>query len=108
MAIIKTSSLNIYQRDNLVLSDVNIEIESGEFIYLIGKTGTGKSSLLRTFYADIPVKEGSAEIAGYNLKNISKKNIPLLRRKLGIVFQDFQLLSDRNVHKNLEFVLRCT
>jgi cell division transport system ATP-binding protein len=108
MSIIKTTALNVYQRDNLILSDVNIEVNPCEFIYLIGKTGTGKSSLLRTFYADIPVKEGDVEIAGFNLKNISEKHIPLLRRKLGIVFQDFQLLSDRNVHKNLEFVLKST
>jgi cell division transport system ATP-binding protein len=108
MSIIKTSALNIHQRDNLVLSDVNIEVEPGEFVYLIGKTGTGKSSLLRALYADIPIKEGEAEIAGFNLRSISKKQIPLLRRKLGIVFQDFQLLSDRNVQKNLEFVLKAT
>jgi cell division transport system ATP-binding protein len=108
MSIIKTQNLNVYQKDHLVLSDVNVEIQPGEFIYLIGKTGTGKSSLLRTLYADIPVKEGEAEIAGFNLKHISKKQIPLLRRKLGIVFQDFQLLSDRNVKQNLEFVLKST
>jgi cell division transport system ATP-binding protein len=108
MSIIKTSNLHVYHKDNLVLSDVNIEIAPGEFIYLIGKTGTGKSSLLRTFYADIPVKEGDVEVAGFNLKNISQKQIPFLRRKLGIVFQDFQLLTDRNVRKNLEFVLQST
>ena len=108
MSIIKTTNLNVYQKDNLILSDVNIEINSGEFVYLIGKTGTGKSSLLRTFYADVPVKEGDVEVAGFNLKHISEKQIPFLRRKLGIVFQDFQLLSDRNVRKNLEFVLQST
>ena len=108
MSIIKTTALNVFQRDNLVLSDVNIEVQAGEFIYLIGKTGTGKSSLLRTLYADIPIREGDAEIAGFNLKNISQNQIPFLRRKLGIVFQDFQLLSDRNVRKNLEFVLKAT
>jgi cell division transport system ATP-binding protein len=108
MPLIKTTSLNVYQRNNLVLSDVNLEVHSGEFIYLIGKTGTGKSSLLRTFYADIPVTEGDAEVAGFNLKNISAKQIPFLRRKLGIVFQDFQLLPDRNVLRNLEFVLKST
>jgi len=108
MSIIKTTALNVFQRENLILSDVNIEVQAGEFIYLIGKTGTGKSSLLRTLYADIPIKQGDAEIAGFNLKNISQKQIPFLRRKLGIVFQDFQLLSDRNVRKNLEFVLKAT
>jgi len=108
MSIIKTTALNVFQRDNLILSDVNIEVQAGEFIYLIGKTGTGKSSLLRTLYADIPIKQGDAEIAGFNLRNISQKQIPFLRRKLGIVFQDFQLLSDRNVRKNLEFVLKAT
>ena len=108
MSIIKTTALNVFQRDNLILSDVNIEIQPGEFIYLIGKTGTGKSSLLRTLYADIPIKVGEVEVAGFNLKKISQKQIPFLRRKLGIVFQDFQLLSDRNVRKNLEFVLKAT
>ena len=108
MSIIKTTALNIFQRENLILSDVNIEIQPGEFIYLIGKTGTGKSSLLRTLYADIPVKEGDAEIAGFNLKTITPKQVPFLRRKLGIVFQDFQLLTDRNVRKNLDFVLKST
>ena len=108
MSIIKTTALNVFQRDNLILSDVNIEVQAGEFIYLIGKTGTGKSSLLRTLYADIPIKQGDAEIAGFNLRKISQKQIPFLRRKLGIVFQDFQLLSDRNVRKNLEFVLKAT
>ena len=108
MSIIKTSALTVYQRDNLILSDVNIEVNYGEFIYLIGKTGTGKSSLLQTFYADIPVREGHVEIAGFDLDHISEKQIPFLRRKLGIVFQDFQLLSDRNVRKNLEFVLKST
>jgi cell division transport system ATP-binding protein len=108
MSIIKTTNLNVYQKDHLVLSDVNIEVQSGEFIYLIGKVGTGKSSLLKTLYAEIPVKEGDVEIAGFNLKNISQKQIPFLRRKLGIVFQDFQLLTDRNVKNNLEFVLKST
>ena len=108
MSIIKTTDLNVFQKDNLILSDVNIEVFPGEFIYLIGKTGTGKSSLLRTLYADIPVKEGNVDIAGFNLKNISPKEIPFLRRKLGIVFQDFQLLSDRNVKQNLKFVLKST
>jgi len=108
MSIIKTTALNVFQRENLILSDVNIEVQAGEFIYLIGKTGTGKSSLLRTLYADIPIKQGDAEIAGFNLRKISQKQIPFLRRKLGIVFQDFQLLSDRNVRKNLEFVLKAT
>ncbi|MCL2026861.1 MAG: ATP-binding cassette domain-containing protein [Bacteroidales bacterium] len=108
MSVIKTTDLNVFQKDNLILSDVNIEVFPGEFIYLIGKTGTGKSSLLRTLYADIPVKEGNVDIAGFNLKNISPKEIPFLRRKLGIVFQDFQLLSDRNVKQNLKFVLKST
>ncbi|MDR2906866.1 MAG: ATP-binding cassette domain-containing protein [Bacteroidales bacterium] len=108
MAIIKTTDLNVYQNDNLILSDVNIEINAGEFVYLIGKVGTGKSSLLQTLYAELPVKEGEAEIAGFNLNDISEKQIPFLRRKLGIVFQDFKLLSDRNVQQNLEFVLKST
>jgi cell division transport system ATP-binding protein len=105
---ISLHGVNIYQNENLVLSDVNIELEKGEFVYLIGKTGSGKSSILKTLYADLPLKEGEASIAGYDLKSLKNKEIPYLRRKLGIIFQDFQLLSDRTVEDNLRFVLKAT
>lgn len=106
--IIELENLTVYQRNIMILTDVNITIEKGEFVYLIGKTGTGKSSLLKTLYADLPVTEGSAIVADYQLKGIKKKDIPYLRRKLGIVFQDFQLLIDRSVSENLKFVLKAT
>ncbi|MDY6380977.1 MAG: ATP-binding cassette domain-containing protein [Bacteroidales bacterium] len=94
--------------DKTVLTDINLTIKKGEFVYLIGKTGAGKSTLLRAMYADIPIESGEGEICGFNLRNISKRNIPLLRRKLGIVFQDMQLLNDRTVFNNLAFVLKAT
>ena len=106
--IIELENVTIYQRDNIVLSDVSFSIGKGEFVYLIGKTGSGKSSLLKTLYADLPVVEGSVNVAGFDLSDISRKDIPYLRRKLGIVFQDFQLLDDRSVEDNLEFVLQAT
>ena len=106
--IISFEAANIFQEDHLVLTDVNIDIKKNEFVYLIGKVGTGKTSLIKTINVEIPLKQGNAFIAGYNLKNIKKKQIPKLRRKLGIVFQDFQLLIDRNVHENLKFVLGAT
>jgi cell division transport system ATP-binding protein len=106
--IIELENLTVYQRNIMILSDVNLTIEKGEFVYLIGKTGTGKSSLLKTLYADLPVIEGSAIVADYQLKDIKKKDVPYLRRKLGIVFQDFQLLIDRSVSENLKFVLKAT
>ncbi len=106
--VLSYKHVNIYQGKNLILTDVNIEMKQGEFIYLIGKTGTGKSSLLKTLYGEVPVKEGEAMVCGYNLKKLKKSEIPQLRRKLGIVFQDFQLLNDRTVNANLEFVLKAT
>src|SRR6476620_3020486 len=99
---------NIYQGDNLILSDVNFTIERGEFVYLVGKTGTGKSSLLKTMYGELPLREGQATVVGYNLKEMTWKTVPYLRRNLGVVFQDFQLLTDRNVNDHLKFVLRAT
>ncbi len=99
---------NIFQAKNLILSDVNFEVNRGGFIYLIGKTGSGKSSLLKTLYGDLYLKEGEGEIAGFDLKKLTWQNIPLLRRNLGIIFQDFRLLTDRNVNDNLEFVLKAT
>jgi cell division transport system ATP-binding protein len=106
--IIEFKNASIYQKQNLVLADVNIKINRGEFVYLIGRTGSGKSSLLRTLYADLHLSEGEASIAGFDLRKIRTKEIPFLRRKLGIVFQDFQLLSDRNINDNLMFVLKST
>ena len=107
-AIIEVKDATIYQHDNPVLTDVTFSINKGEFVYLIGKTGSGKSSLLRTLYAELPAREGIVNVAGFDLTNIKRKEIPFLRRKLGIVFQDFQLLDDRNVEANLEFVLKAT
>ncbi|MEG2666270.1 MAG: ATP-binding cassette domain-containing protein, partial [Bacteroidales bacterium] len=107
-AVIVAQNLDVYQKKVRILSDVNLQINRGEFVYLIGKTGTGKSSLLRTFYADIPVSKGEAQIAGFDLLKLKQREIPYLRRKLGIVFQDFQLLIDRNVYDNLAFVLKAT
>lgn len=98
----------IYQGKSLVLGNVNLEVRKGEFVYLIGKTGTGKSSLLKTLYGDLLLKEGEGNVAGFELKDLNWKTVPLLRRNLGIVFQDFQLLTDRNVNDNLEFVLKAT
>lgn len=106
--IIELKNLSVYQRNILILSEVNLTIEKGEFVYLIGKTGSGKSSLLKTLYADLEVVDGEAEVAGYNLRTMKKREVPFLRRKLGIVFQDFQLLSDRSVNENLLFVLKAT
>lgn len=106
--IIALKDVKIYQKHHLVLSDVNIDIEAGEFVYLIGKTGSGKSSFLKTLYGDLPLLEGDGRVSEFELKNIKRKKIPLLRRRLGIVFQDFQLLTDRSVEKNLLFVLKAT
>ena len=106
--IIVLSNLSVFQKNKLVLTNVNLEISHGEFIYMIGKTGSGKSSLMQIIYADLPVETGEAIVCGYELKKIRRKNLPYLRRKLGIVFQDFQLLDDRSVRKNLEFVLKAT
>ena len=107
-AIIDIQRANIYQGDNLILQDVNLQVSKGEFVYLVGKTGTGKSSLLKTLYGELPLKEGQASVVGYNLRDLTWKTVPYLRRNLGVVFQDFQLLTDRNVHENLKFVLRAT
>jgi len=106
--IVSLQQVNIYQGDTLVLNNVNLEVGKGEFIYLIGKTGTGKSSLLKTLYGDLYLKEGEGNVAGFYLKHLKWQNVPLLRRNLGVVFQDFRLLTDRNVYDNLEFVLKAT
>jgi cell division transport system ATP-binding protein len=106
--ILKLQEASIFQGDNLILSNVNLEVNRGEFVYLIGKTGSGKSSFMKTLYADLPLKKGSGEIVDFNLETLKEKQIPFLRRKLGVVFQDFKLLSDRTVHANLMFVLKAT
>jgi cell division transport system ATP-binding protein len=106
--IVSIKNANIYQGGNLILQDVNLTVNKGEFVYLVGKTGTGKSSLLKTMYGDLPLKEGEGIVAGYDLKAMDWKKVPFLRRTLGVVFQDFQLLTDRNVHENLRFVLKAT
>ena len=107
-AVLSIKDANIYQGDSLILSDVNITVSRSEFVYLVGKTGTGKSSLLKTLYGELPLKNGTANIAGFDLKDLTWKTVPFLRRNIGIVFQDFQLLTDRNVHDNLKFVLSAT
>ena len=106
--IIEIRNASIFQRENLVLSNVNLTLNKGEFIYLIGRTGSGKSSLLKTLYGELPARDGTVKVAGYDLTKLRRKDIPYLRRKIGIVFQDFQLLSDRTVEKNLAFVLGAT
>ncbi len=106
--IIELDRLSVYQNENLILSNVNLTISKGEFLYLIGKTGSGKSSLLKTIYSELPVRIGTARVAGFDLRMIRRTDIPMLRRKLGIIFQDFQLLMDRSVNENLFFVMRAT
>ena len=106
--LIRYQNVSIRQQDVEILNDVNLELNQGEFVYLIGKVGSGKTSLLKTIYKELDIYSGEAEVMGYDLRTIKQKNIPSLRRKLGIVFQDFQLLTDRTVYANLEFVLRAT
>ena len=106
--IVELKQANIYQGENLILQDVNLTVEKGQFVYLVGKTGTGKSSLLKTLYGDLTLREGEGQVAGFNLREMDWKSVPYLRRTLGVVFQDFQLLTDRNVNDNLKFVLRAT
>ena len=107
-AVIRLTNVDIFQQNQLVLSRVNFEVNKSELVYLIGQTGSGKSSLLKVLYGDLHIKTGEGVVAGYNLKKLTTTEVPFLRRKIGIVFQDFQLLTDRSVEKNLEFVLRAT
>jgi cell division transport system ATP-binding protein len=106
--VLTLKNANIYQQHTLVLSNVNLDIRKGDFLYLIGQTGSGKSSLLKILYGDLELKEGTGEVAGFRLESLTLKQLPFLRRKLGIVFQDFQLLNDRTVEENLSFVLKAT
>ena len=106
--IVELRNVNIYQSGNLILEEVNIVVNKAEFVYLVGKTGTGKSSLLKTMYGDLTMRDGEGTVAGFNLREMDWKKVPYLRRNLGVVFQDFQLLTDRNVLDNLKFVLKAT
>ena len=106
--VVQIEHANIYQSGSLILQDVNLNVQKGEFVYLVGKTGTGKSSLLKTLYGELTLTEGVGNVVGFNLKEMDWKKLPFLRRNLGVVFQDFQLLSDRNVNENLSFVLKAT
>jgi cell division transport system ATP-binding protein len=107
-SVLKLENTSIFQDKNLILSEINIDVKKGEFVYLIGKTGSGKSSLLKTLYGDLKLNHGKGEIVGFNLESLKDKKIPFLRRKLGIVFQDFKLLNERTVYGNLKFVLQAT
>lgn len=106
--IISLTDAKVSQKDNMVLADVNLKIDKGEFVYVIGKTGSGKSSLLKTLYGELDLLQGEGRVAGCDLQTIRRKKIPYLRRKLGIVFQDFQLLTDRSIRENLWFVMKAT
>ncbi len=106
--MLQLKDASIFQRENLILSDINLDIKKGDFNYIIGKTGSGKSSLMKTLYGDLPLQNGEGSIVDFNLRKLKEKDIPFLRRKIGIVFQDFQLLNDRSVYNNLFFVLKAT
>jgi len=106
--VLSLKNVTIYQEEKVILSDVNLEVNHGEFIYIIGKTGSGKSSFMKTLYGDLPLREGRGQIAGFNLATLEEDEIPFLRRQIGIVFQDFQLLPDRTVKDNMLFVLKAT
>tara|TARA_B110000967_G_C18882737_1_gene562065 strand:- start:1917 stop:2600 length:684 start_codon:yes stop_codon:yes gene_type:complete len=107
-SVLKLENVSIFQNDNLILSEINIDVKEGEFVYLIGKTGSGKSSLLKTLYGDLKLNNGTGSIVEFDLKTLKEKDIPFLRRKLGVVFQDFKLLNELSINNNLEFVLKAT
>lgn len=107
-SILALHDVAVFQKENMVLNEVSLTIRKGEFVYLIGKTGSGKSSFMKTLYGDLPLRQGEGHIVGFDLKKLQEKDIPYLRRKLGIVFQDFKLLPDRNINNNLQFVLKAT
>ena len=106
--VVRVSEAHIFQDHNTVLADINFEVEKGEFVYLVGRTGSGKSSLLKTLYADLPLRLGDIHVCGHNIRGIKAGEVPMLRRKLGIIFQDFQLFHDRTVGENLQFVMKAT
>ncbi len=106
--VLELNDVAIFQKESLILNEVSLEVKKGEFVYLIGKTGSGKSSFMKTLYGDLPLQKGSGSIVGFDLQRLKENDIPYLRRKLGIVFQDFKLLPDRNINNNLEFVLKAT
>ena len=107
-SVIKLNNVDIFQQKHLVLSNVNLHVDKGEFVYLIGQTGSGKSSLLKIIYGDLHVQSGDGHAVGYELKKLKENDVPFMRRKLGIIFQDFQLLTDRSIEQNLAFVLKAT
>ena len=107
-SILELKDVAVFQKENMVLNEVSLDIKKGEFVYLIGKTGSGKSSFMKTLYGDLPLRHGEGKIVGFDLMTLKEKDIPYLRRKLGIVFQDFKLLPDRNINNNLQFVLKAT
>jgi cell division transport system ATP-binding protein len=107
-ALVNFSGVTIFQDERPIVGNLNVVIREGEFVYLLGKTGSGKSSFIRTLYGDLPLNNGSAEVCGFDLNKLRQRDIPALRRKLGIVFQDFQLLGDRSVYNNLQFVMKAT
>ena len=106
--IVKLQDVAVFQNENLVLNHIDLEVKKGEFVYVIGNTGSGKSSFMKTLYADLPLRQGTGQVVDFDLKTLKERDIPFLRRKLGIVFQDFKLLPDRNVNNNLKFVLKAT
>ena len=108
MTLIEYKNVEIHRKEHIVLKDVSFKVSGGELVYLVGKVGSGKSSLLKTMYADVPIKAGTAQVLDYDMNTIKRREVPMLRRRLGIVFQDFQLLTDRSVYSNLEFVLKAT
>ncbi len=106
--VVRVQNATVFQDNNTILADISFDVDKGEFVFLVGRTGSGKSSLLKTLYADLPLRLGDMEVAGFKIRNINKAQVPWLRRKLGIIFQDFQLFEDRTVAENLDFVMKAT